>query len=218
MTTDILQPTPRTKVRRAPQRGTYESEQIYSILDEGVVCHVAFVVDGQPFVIPTAYARLGDRLILHGSVASRMMRELSKGIEICVSVTLVDGLVLARSAFHHSMNYRSVVVFGRAKKITDTADRDRALDALVEHLVPERLPDLRPSTPKELQATEVLELPITEASAKIRTGAPIDPPVDLDLDVWAGVIPLETTPAEPVSAPDLRPGIEVPDYARTYRP
>jgi nitroimidazol reductase NimA-like FMN-containing flavoprotein (pyridoxamine 5'-phosphate oxidase superfamily) len=209
--------TPRTTVNRLPQRGFYDRETIYRILDEGLVCHVGFSVDGQPYVIPTAYARWDDRLILHGSTASRMFRRLGEGLEVCVTVTLVDGLVLARSQFHHSMNYRSVVALGRARPIRDPERRSRALEILVEHLVSGRSGDSREPNPKELAATEVLEMPLEEASAKIRTGPPGDNADDLGLDVWAGVIPLALVPGEPQSAPDLAKGISVPDYAARYR-
>ncbi len=207
----------RTTVRRLPKRGHYDRETIYSILDEGLVCHVGFAVDGHPYVIPMNYARDGDRLILHGSVASRLLGHLAEGFEACVTVTLLDGLVLARSTFHHSMNYRSVVAFGRARPIRDEVLKNRALDALVEHLVPGRSADARRPDDKELAATEVLEFPLDETSAKIRTGPPGDNDEDLALDVWAGVIPLPTEPGAPVPAPDLRAGIPTPGYVDRYR-
>lgn len=209
--------TPRTTVRRIRERGAYDRETLYRILDEGFVCHAAFAADGRPVVIPMAYARQGDRLLLHGSVASRLMTTLAGGAEACVAVTLVDGLVLARSVFHHSMNYRSAVVFGVARPLGDPDEKLAALEALSEHLVPGRWADARRPSKKELAATEVLALPIDEASAKVRTGPPGDPRADLALPVWAGVIPFELKPGRPVSAPNLRDGIPTPTYARRYR-
>lgn len=216
MTSPEIEPTERTKLHRIQNRGVYDRDAIYDILDEGMVCHVGFAVDGKPFVIPTGYARLDDELILHGSVASRMLRQASDGLELCVTVTLLDGLVLARSGFHHSMNYRSVVIFGRARQIAGPDEKRRALDALVEHLVPGRTADARGASDKELAATEVLALPIREASAKVRTGGPHDDRRDMDLDVWAGVVPLRLVPGEPVASEDLKDGVDLPDYARSY--
>src|SRR6267154_2553623 len=169
-----LPQTPRTTLKRLPQRGHYDRELINRILDEGFICHVGFAVDGQPVVIPTGYARAGDSLVIHGSQASRMLRTLGQGIDVCVTVTLIDGLVLARSAFHHSMNYRSVVVFGRATVIDDPAEKFAVLRALSEHMIPGRWADVRVPTERELQQTTVLLLPLTEASAKVRTGPPLD--------------------------------------------
>lgn len=209
--------TKRTKLKRIPKRGAFDRETIYKILDEAFICHIGFTVDGQPFVIPTAFGRGGDTLYLHGSAASRMMREMSKGIDICVTVTLIDGLVLARSAFHHSINYRSVVIFGRAELIADEAEKNEALRLFTEHLVKERWDEARVPTSKELKGTTVLRLPITEASAKIRTGNPVDDEEDYDLDVWAGVIPLKITAEKPVADDRLKDGIKVPDYAENYR-
>ena len=214
METTTIAPTERSAVQRQKARGNYEREVIYEILDEGLVCHVGFVVDGRPFVIPMGYGRLGDRLILHGSVASRLIRELAAGIDVCVTVTLLDGLVLARSTFHHSMNYRSVVAFGRATLITDPAAKSLALDALVEHLVPGRTREVRGSSTKELAATDVLELPLDEASAKIRVGPPKDAPEDLSATAWAGVVPLALTALDPLPSPDLQPGIAPTDAVR----
>ena len=208
--------TPRTQVRRLPERGSYDPDVVRRILAEGLVCHVGFVVDGQPFVIPMAYGLLGDDLILHGSTVSRLMIALRDGAPICVSVTHVDGLVLARSGFHSSMNYRSVTVFGRPRRIVDPGEKRRALDALVEHLIPGRGAELRPHTDKEVAATEVVALALEEAAAKIRTGPPHDVKDDLDLDVWAGVIPFRLEPGV-VPAPDLRDGIPVPGYVSGYR-
>jgi uncharacterized protein len=208
--------TNRTKLKRIPKRGDFDRETVYKILDEAFICHIGFTVDGQTFVIPTAYGRKGDTLFVHGSAASRMMREMSKSIDVCVTVTLVDGLVLARSAFHHSMNYRSVVIFGNAEIIDDEAEKNDALFAFTEHLIKGRWDDVRPPNSKELKATTVLRLPINEASAKIRTGDPIDDEEDYSLDVWAGVIPLKLSTEKPVSDAKLEKGLEIPDYAPNY--
>ena len=209
--------TEKTKVRRIPNRGHYDRSRIDTILDEGFICHVGFVVDGQPYVIPTGYARIGDDLVIHGSAASRMLRSLSKGVDVCVTVTLIDGLVLARSAFHHSMNYRSVVVLGKATLIEDSDEKYKALEALTEHFIPGRWKEVRWPSELELKATSVLKLPIDEASAKIRTGDPIDDDEDYSLDVWAGVIPLEMTTSSPISDSKLKSGIEAPEYVSRYK-
>ncbi len=208
--------TNRTTVKRIPKRGAYDRETINAILDEAIVCHVGFVVDGQPYVIPTGYARVGEDLYIHGSAASRMLRELAKGVDVCVTVTLLDGLVLARSAFHHSMNYRSVVVLGKAELVTDADEKYAALKALTEHFVPGRWPEVRWPNELELKATSVLKLPITEASAKIRTGPPIDDDEDYAMDVWAGVLPLALTASEPFADPKLETATKLPDYVRKY--
>jgi uncharacterized protein len=207
-------PTERTQVRRLPDRGKYDAETIHAILDEGFFCHVGFVVDGQPFVIPTGYARVGDTLYIHGSVASRMLRTLAGGVQVCVTVTLVDGLVLARSAFHHSMNYRSVVVLGRATAVEDRDEKLRALTAFTEHIVPERWDYLRPVTDSEVKGTAVLALPLGEASAKIRTGPPKDDAEDYALPIWAGVVPLRLAASEPVPDPKLPPSVPMPEHVR----
>ena len=211
-----LPQTPRTTLKRLPQRGNYDRELINQILDEGFICHVGFAVEGQPFVIPTGYARVGDSLMIHGAQASRMLRTLGRGIDVCVTVTLVDGLVLARSAFHHSMNYRSVVVFGRATLVDDQAEKLAALRALSEHMIPGRWDDVRKPNEREMQLTTVLSLPLNEASAKVRTGPPLDDEEDYDLLVWAGLIPLGLAAGEPV--PDSRPPAngDVPAYAVEY--
>ena len=193
-----LTPTERTRLRRRPHRGAFETDTIYAILDEGFVCHVGFIVDGQPVVIPTGYARRSKEIYIHGSTASRMLRALGDGIDLCLTVTLVDGLVLARSAFHHSMNYQSVVVFGRARLVTDEREKIEALRGFTDHIVPGRWPDLRPVTDQELRATSVLALPIQEASAKIRRGPPLDAEDDHGWPVWAGVVPLQMRTGEPV--------------------
>lgn len=213
---EILPTSARTKLKRLPKRGAFERETIYHILDEGFVCHVGFAVENQPFVIPTGYARKGDNLIVHGSAASRMMRNLSEKIEVCVTVTLVDGLVLARSAFHHSVNYRSVVVFGQAVIISDENEKFEALRALTEHIVPGRWAQVRPPTKNELKATTVLSLPLEEASAKIRTGSPVDDEEDYELNVWAGIVPLHLTAERPVDDERLKDGIGVPQNLLNY--
>ena len=191
--------TERTQVRRLPERGVYEKEQIYSILDYGFVCHLGFVVGGQPFVIPTGYVRLEDEIYVHGSPASRMLRQGATGIDVCLTVTLVDGFVLARSAFHHSMNYRSVVVIGKARLLTDPQEKMRALEGFTNHIVPGRWDEVRQPTEHELKATSVLAMPITEASAKVRMGPPIDDEEDYVLPIWAGVLPLRTAMGAPVA-------------------
>ncbi|HLG17746.1 MAG TPA: pyridoxamine 5'-phosphate oxidase family protein [Blastocatellia bacterium] len=213
---DRFEPTDRTTVKRLPKRAEYERATVYEILDEGFVCHVGFVVDGQPFVIPTSYGRAGDRLYIHGSAASRMLRALEGGVEVCVTVTLVDGLVLARSAFHHSINYRSVVVFGKAEPVDDRDLKLEALRAFTEHLVPGRWDDVREPNEDELRATTVLALPLTEASAKIRTGPPIDDEEDYQLPVWAGEIPLRVVAAAPVADPRLESETGAPSYALKF--
>ena len=190
--------TPRTTVRRLAARGVYDRAAIHAILDEALICHVGFVVDGQPVVIPTIHTRGGDTLYFHGSAASRMLRSLRNGIEACVTVTLLDGLVLARSAFHHSMNYRSVVVLGRGREVVDADEKRRALDALVDHVVPGRNAVVRPPTAAELKQTLVIAVPLSEASAKVRTGPPVDDEEDYKLDVWAGVIPMRLVKDEPI--------------------
>jgi uncharacterized protein len=209
-------PTPRTRVVREPDRGVYDRETIYRILDEGFICHVGFVVDGQPFVIPTSYGRSGDTLYIHGSAASRMLRNLDKGIPVCITVTLLDGLVLARSIFNHSMNYRSVVVLGTATLVEDSAEKLEALRRLSEHILPGRWADSRQPNERELKATFALRVPITEFSAKVRQGPPIDDEEDYAFPTWAGVIPLATVARPPI--PDARgaAGIGVPSYASAY--
>jgi uncharacterized protein len=209
--------TERTKLKRLPKRGHFDRETVYGILDEGFICHVGFAPQGQPFVIPTGYARVDDKLYIHGSQASRMLRTLSGGLDACVTVTIVDGLVLARSAFHHSMNYRSVVIFGRAEIVEDREQKISALVALSEHIVRGRWADVREPNEEELIKTTVLELSLVEASAKIRTGPPLDDEEDYALPIWAGVIPLSLEAREPINDPRLPEGIEVPDYARNYK-
>jgi nitroimidazol reductase NimA-like FMN-containing flavoprotein (pyridoxamine 5'-phosphate oxidase superfamily) len=209
-------PTERTTLKRLPKRGVYDREIVYGILDEGFVCHVGFAVDGQPFVIPTGYARVDDQLYIHGSQVSRMLRTLSEGIAVCVTVTLVDGLVLARSAFHHSINYRSVVIFGNATLVEDKAAKLAALFAFSEHVIRGRWDDVREPTEQELKATTVLSLSLAEASAKVRSGPPIDDEEDYALNVWAGVLPLKTFAGAPINDPRLRKDIEPPAYTLNY--
>ncbi|HMQ02875.1 MAG TPA: pyridoxamine 5'-phosphate oxidase family protein [Pyrinomonadaceae bacterium] len=208
----------RTRVKRLPARGAYDRETIYSILDAGFICHVGYVMDGQPYVIPTGYARIGDDLYIHGSSASRMLRNLAEGIDVCITVTLVDGLVLARSAFHHSINYRSVVVLGKAVLVEDAAEKDKALEAFTEHIIPGRWPEIRWPNELELKATSVLKLPIEEASAKIRTGDPKDDDEDYAMSVWAGVVPLEQIAGDPIPDSKLDENIEPPPYLTSSRP
>ena len=209
-------PTERTQVRRLAKRAVYDRGTVYQILDEGLVCHVGFVADGQPVVIPTGYGRCGDTLYIHGSVGSRMLRNLAQGAEVCVTVTLLDGLVLARSAFHHSMNYRSVVILGTARIVEDEAAKRDALRALTEHIAPGRWPEVRPPSENELKVTSVLAIPLEEVSAKVRTGPPLDDEEDYALPVWAGVLPLKLRPEQPVPDSRLRASIEVPEYIRAY--
>jgi hypothetical protein len=216
ISTEQLTATQRSQLKRLPQRGQYEHEVIYQILDEGLVCHVGFAVDGQPFVIPTAYGRVGDRLYIHGSPASRMLRSLQGGIEVCVTVTLLDGLVLARSAFHHSMNYRSVVIFGTATTVEDADQKLEALRAFTEHVVPGRWEEVRPPSRQELTGTLVLSLCLIEASAKVRTGPPIDDEADYNLPVWAGVVPLKLVAAAPIADPRLQQAITSPSSVQNY--
>lgn len=209
-------PTPRTTLHRRPSRASYDQATVEAILDEGLFCHVGFVVDGQPYVLPTIHARIEDRLYLHGSAASRMLRSLREGISVSATVTLLDGLVLARSAFHHSMNYRSVTILGTAHEVIEQAERLDALKAIVEHVVPHRWEDVRWPTDQELKATLVLRLPIAEVSAKIRTGPPIDDEEDYQLPCWAGEIPLRVTPQAPVADPRLDPAVVPPAYVLGY--
>ncbi|HET6949337.1 MAG TPA: pyridoxamine 5'-phosphate oxidase family protein [Acidimicrobiales bacterium] len=216
MPSPVPPPSARTTVRRLPERGSYDRATAHAILDEGLVAHVGLTTDDGPVVIPLLYGRDGDRLLLHGSAASRLLRGGAKGAEMCVTVTLVDGLVLARSAFHHSMNYRSVVAFGRATPVTDPDEKRAALDRLVEHIVPGRTADARPPADKEIRATLVLALPLDECSVKVRTGGPNDEDEDMDLPVWAGVVPLSTVAGAPVAAGDLRVAVPVPGYAARY--
>jgi nitroimidazol reductase NimA-like FMN-containing flavoprotein (pyridoxamine 5'-phosphate oxidase superfamily) len=211
-------PTARTRVRRAPKRGVYDREQIDAILDEALVCHVGFVHDDQPFVIPTLHARVGDEVYIHLSTASRLVRTLSGGLPCCLTVTLLDGLVLARAAFLHSANYRSVVVLGRARVVDAKSEKLRAVEAFTEQQVPGRWDQVRPPTRQELRATQVLALPLDEASAKVRTGPPLDDDDDLDREVWAGEIPLRLQALAPVADPRTRRTIPAPGHVADWRP
>lgn len=209
-------PSEKTRVTRIPDRGKYDAETVHAILDEGLVCHAGFVVDGQPFVIPTLYARVGGEILFHGSAASRMLRNLSEGVRVCITVTLADGLVLARAAFHHSMNYRSVVALGVAMPVLDENEKMAAMEAFTERIVPGRWADVRLPTPQEMRATTVMRLTLDEVSAKVRTGEPKDEAEDYDLSIWAGVIPLRTVPGAPVPDSALRMKVELPDYVVNY--
>jgi len=209
-------PTERTQVKRLPKRGKYDSETVYKILDEAFVCHVGFVADGQPYVIPTNFGRVGDTLYLHGSAASRMLRTLSEGIPVCVTVTLVDGLVLARSAFHHSVNYRSVVILGTARLVSDPTEKMEALRLFTEHIMKGRWDEIRWPTEQEMKGTTVLALPLEEVSAKVRVGGPVDDEEDYSLPVWAGVLPLTTTTNAPIPDMRLKEGTPVPNYISNY--
>jgi len=208
--------TDRTTLKRLPKRGVYDRDIVYGILDKGFICHVGFTVDGRPFVIPTGYARVDDQLYIHGSQVSRMLRTLAEGVDVCVTVTLLDGLVLARSAFHHSMNYRSVVIFGRAAIVEQREAKLAALLAFSEHVIPGRWEEVRVPSEQELKATTVLSIPLIEVSAKVRSGPPLDDEEDYALNVWAGVIPLKVVAGEPISDPRLPKGIEPPPYVLNY--
>lgn len=215
--TETVSPTERTRVIREPDRGVYDRETIYKILDEGFVCHVGFSVDGQPYVIPTLFARVGDAIYFHGSAASRMLRNLSEGIPVCVTVTLVDGFVLARSVFNHSMNYRSVVALGKATRVDAPGEKFEALHAFTEKILPGRWNEARQPNEKELKATSILRLPLNEVSAKVRTGPPIDDDPDYALAVWAGVIPAHLVFEAPVRDERCDPSFPTPAYAAHYR-
>ena len=209
-------PTDRTQVKRLPKRGKYDADTVYKILDEAFVCHVGFAVDGQPFVIPTNFGRVGDTLYLHGSAASRMLRTLGQGIPVCVTVTLVDGLVLARSAFHHSVNYRSVVILGTAKLVEDPNEKMEALRLFTEHIMRGRWDEIRWPNEQEMKGTTVLALSLEEVSAKVRVGGPVDDEEDYSLPVWAGVLPLSQTTGAPVPDTRLNEGTPVPGYITNY--
>jgi len=213
---ETIPPTERTRVVREPHRGSHDREQIYKILDEGFVCHVGFSVEGQPYVIPTMFARVGDAIYFHGSAASRMLRNLGAGLAVCVTVTLADGLVLARSVFNHSMNYRSAVALGHAILIDEPEEKLVALRAFTEKILPGRWNDARQPNEKELKATSILRLPLTEVSAKVRTGPVEDDAPDYALPVWAGVIPLRLTPGAPQRDERCHPQIPMPRYAENY--
>ena len=212
---DTYTPTERTQVKRLPKRGVYDREQVHAILDEGFICHIGFVSDGQTYVIPTGYARVGEQLYIHGSAASRMLRALGQGTPLCVTVTIIDGLVLARSAFHHSMNYRSVMVLGQGRIVDDPEEKMAALAAFTNHIVPGRWEEVRVPYEQEMKATTVVALPLAEVSAKMRTGGPIDDEEDYAVPVWAGVVPLRLEQGEPV--PDARLAPDAPPFRAILR-
>jgi nitroimidazol reductase NimA-like FMN-containing flavoprotein (pyridoxamine 5'-phosphate oxidase superfamily) len=210
--------TERTALRRMRERGHHDRHTVNAILDEGLLCHVGFAEGASPVVLPMAYTRVDDRLYLHGAVGNRMLRHLVDGAEACVIVTLLDGIVLARSAFHHSLNYRCAVLFGRVTRVTDEAEQQLASAALLDHMAPGRAADARPPTPSELRQTLIVRMPIDEGSAKVRTGGPKDDPEDLDLPVWAGWLPIDVAAGTPVAEPDMPDGTPVPEYVRAYPP
>ncbi len=207
----------RTTVKRIADRGVYDQDQIYSILDEALICHVGFVDNGQPYVIPTIHTRVEDTLYLHGARKNRMLNCLIGGAPACITVSLVDGLVLARSAFHHSLNYRSVMILGRCKEVKNAEEKNRVLDALVEHVIPGRVSEARKGNEQEMNATMVVAIPIAEASAKVRTGPPSDDEKDYDLSIWAGVLPLSIQPGKPQPDPRMTEQINVPEYVTSYK-
>ncbi len=209
-------PTPRTRVVREPDRAVYDRETVYRILDEGFLCHAGFVVDGQPFVIPTSYGRKDASLYIHGSAASRMLRQFKEGVPVCITVTLLEGLVLARSIFNHSMNYRSVVILGKATLVDEPSEKLSSLRILSEHILPGRWDDSRQPNERELKATSVLHVPIEEFSAKVRQGPAIDDEEDYSFPTWAGVVPLDMVAGTPIDDARLLPGKEVPAYIRPY--
>lgn len=212
-----VEPTARTRVRRHPERAAYDRATIEAILDEALICHVGLVQDGQPYVIPTIHARAGDSLYFHGSVASRMLDAQRAGVPLCVTATIVDGLVLARSAFAHSMNYRSVVVVGRAREVVDRAEQLRAMERISEHITPGRWADVRKPSEREIRQTRIVRLNLDEASAKIRSGGPKDASGDLELPLWAGVLPLRLTPGTPVADALVAGRMRAPDYVVHHR-
>jgi uncharacterized protein len=209
-------PTERTQVKRRSQRGHYDRETVNRILDEAFLCHVGFIAEGRPVVIPTAYGRDGDRIYLHGAPLNRTLRSMADGLDVCVTVTLIDGLVLARSAFHHSLNYRSVVIFGRAREVKERAAKQRALRVFTDHVIRGRWEQVREPDAQETDATMVVELPLEEVSAKIRSGPPIDDEADMSLPVWAGVLPMAVVTGTPMADPQMAEGVEVPEYVRGY--
>jgi nitroimidazol reductase NimA-like FMN-containing flavoprotein (pyridoxamine 5'-phosphate oxidase superfamily) len=213
---DTLIRTDRTTLRRKKERGSYDKQVVNAVLDEGLLCHVGFSVEGSPFVIPMAYARIDDTLYLHGATGNRMLRFLADGAEVCVTVTLLDALVLARSAFHHSMNYRSVMLFGTTTRVLDDDEKQRATTALLDHVAPGRSADARRPSVEELRAALMIRVPIEEGSAKVRTGGPIDDPDDMEEPIWAGHIPVVITTGVAVADPTLRAGVQAPSYVRAY--
>jgi nitroimidazol reductase NimA-like FMN-containing flavoprotein (pyridoxamine 5'-phosphate oxidase superfamily) len=209
-------PTPRSRVKRLPDRGRYDSETVYEIIDAAAYCHVGYVIDGKPYVTPTAHWRHGNRVFWHGSSASRMLEHQAQGHEVCLTVSHIDGFVLARSGFHHSINYRAVMAFGRAEPVRGEDEKRAALDGFIERLFPGRTAEMRPATKQELKGTLVLSLELTEASAKIRTGPPKDDEEDYAAPVWAGVLPLYPSGGAPEPDPRLTPGIAVPEYLSRF--
>jgi nitroimidazol reductase NimA-like FMN-containing flavoprotein (pyridoxamine 5'-phosphate oxidase superfamily) len=214
--TDAFPKTARNNVKRLPERGHYDAATIYPIVDAALICHVGFALDGQPYVIPTLHARHNDTILLHGAKGSRLLRHIQSGGEVCITITLIDGIVLARSVFHHSINYRSVVLFGKGAVIADDQLRLQALEAFTERLIPGRWQDVRLPNALELKQTTIVAVPIESASAKLRTGPPGDEDGDLDLPVWAGVLPLRQIAGAPMADPQLKPGVELPDYIRHF--
>jgi nitroimidazol reductase NimA-like FMN-containing flavoprotein (pyridoxamine 5'-phosphate oxidase superfamily) len=210
-------PTKRTEVRRLPERGVYDRDAIDAILDEALICHVALVYEGRPIVVPTIHARSGDTLYIHGSPASRMLRAMKGGAEICVTVALIDGLVVARTPFHNSMNYRSVVAYGVPRVVDDPDEKLAALEIVTEAVLPGRWADSRPPNEKEIKGTLIIAITLDEASAKVRTGDPGDEPEDYELPIWAGVIPMVTAYGEPINDPGLRMAVDAPEYVTNYR-
>ena len=215
--TDSYQPTPRTRLKRLPKRAHYDRQTVHAILDAGFVCHVGYTIEGQPYVTPTTYWRHGDRVYWHGSSASRMLRNVAAGVPVCFTVTHIDGFVMARSGFHHSVNYRSVMALGIAHAVTDAAEKEQALDAFIERLFPGRVRELRPATRQELKGTMVVGMDLAEVSAKVRTGPPVDDEPDYALPVWAGVLPIATAFGAAEADPKLKPGIELPGYLRDFQ-
>jgi hypothetical protein len=213
---NVITPSSRVRVRRLPKRGHYDRATLHGVLDAGFICHVGYVIDGQPYVTPTAYWRDGDQVYWHGSSASRMLRAQSAGIPVCVTVTHLDGLVVARSGFHHSINYRSAMLFGKAEKVEDKAEKEAAMAAFVDRVYPGRWQTLRPVNNQEMKATTILRMAIDEASAKIRTGPPVDDDEDYSLPIWAGVIDLHTMVGKISSDPRLKAGVPVPEDIRPY--
>ena len=214
--TDTFPKTARNKVKRMPERGHYDAATIYPIIDAALICHVGFAIDDQPYIIPTLHARQGDTILLHGAKGSRLLRHIQSGGEVCITITLLDGIVLARSVFHHSINYRSAVLFGTGAVIADEQARLQALEAFTERLIPGRWQDARQPNAHELRQTTVVAVPIASASAKLRSGPPGDEAEDYDLPVWAGVLPLQQIAGTPLADPQLKPGIALPDYIRDF--
>ncbi len=210
--------TSRNKVKRLPERGRYDAATIYPIVDAAMICHVGFAIENQPYIIPTLHARRGDTILLHGAKGSRLLRYIQSGGQVCITITLIDGIVLARSIFHHSINYRSAVLFGKGMVIEGDEARLQALEAFTERLIPGRWRDARAPSAIELKQTTIVAVPIESASAKLRTGPPGDEPDDLDLPVWAGILPLQQIAGTPIADSQLKPGIELPDYIRDYDP